>query len=146
MANICTLPVIAKAWPVCGACEVDEASGRTLSEPEAVTGQSGEVLQMDLSRDGRRIVYTTRIQDANLKSIGFDPVAKVTVGESVSVTRGSRPSGSPNVSPDGQLVVFHSLGAAREDILDCPQRRQWSAKQSDQRRSSGPLAALVAER
>ena len=95
---------------------IDEATGRTLGQPEPVTGPTAEVLQMDLSRDGRRIAYVTRVQDANLKSIAFDPVKLAVTGEPVVVTQGTRPSGSPSLSPDGQWVAFHSLGAPREDI------------------------------
>ena len=103
---------VASLWRV----RIDEASGRTLSKPEPVTGQSAEVVQMDLSFDGRHIVYANRIQDANIRSIAFDPIKLATVGESIAITVGSRPSGSPSLSPDGQFVAFHSLGAAREDI------------------------------
>jgi len=95
---------------------IDEASGNPLGDPEVVTSTSSETLGMDLSRDGRRIVYLTRQQLANIQSTGFDPAKKVKVGEPAWVTQGSRPSGSPNVSPDGQFVAFHSLGAVREEI------------------------------
>lgn len=103
---------IASLWRV----RIDESTGRTLSQPEPVTGPTAEVLQMDLARDGRRIVYVLRKQDANLKAIGFDPVKLVTTGETIAITQGTRPFGSPSLSPDGQWVAFHSLGAAREDI------------------------------
>ena len=95
---------------------IDEATGRTLGQPEPVTGPTAEVLQMDLARDGRRMVYATRVQDANLKAIGFDPVKLATIGKPDAVTTGSRPSGSPNLSPDGQWVAFHAMGAVQEDI------------------------------
>ncbi|HMY75374.1 MAG TPA: protein kinase, partial [Blastocatellia bacterium] len=104
---------VASLWRV----RIDESTGRTLGQPEPVTGPAAaEVLQMDLARDGRRIVYVTRRQDANLKSIGFDPVKLETVGDPIAITRGTRPSGSPSISPDGQWVAFHTLGAAQEDI------------------------------
>ncbi|MEK7834007.1 MAG: hypothetical protein AAB401_23160, partial [Acidobacteriota bacterium] len=103
---------VASLWRV----QIDEATGRTLGKLEPVSGQSGEIFNMDLSRDGRRIVYTNFVADANLKSVGFDPVKLATVGDFVTVTQGTRPSGSPNVSPDGQTITFHTLGAAREDI------------------------------
>jgi len=103
---------VASLWRV----RIDEATGRALGKPEPVTGQTAEIFCLDVARDGRRIVYTNFISDANLKSIGFDPVRLATVGEMAAVTSGTRPSGSPNLSSDGQLVAFHSLGAAREDI------------------------------
>lgn len=103
---------VASLWRV----RIDEATGRRLGELEPVSGQGGEIFNMDLSRDGRSIVYTNFIPDANIKSVGFDPARLTTVGDFATVTQGTRPSGSPNVSPDGQTVVFHSLGAAREDI------------------------------
>ncbi|MFN0108310.1 MAG: protein kinase domain-containing protein [Blastocatellia bacterium] len=107
---------VASLWRV----RIDESTGRTLGKLEAVSGQSGEIFYMDLSRDGRRIVYSNFVADANIKSIAFDPIKLATIGEAVAVTQGTRPSGSPNLSPndqpDEQMVVFHSLGAQREDI------------------------------
>jgi Tol biopolymer transport system component len=58
----------------------------------------------------------TRIQDANVKAISFDPVKLNVMGEAFAITQGTRPSGSPSLSPDGGWVAFHSLGAPREDI------------------------------
>jgi eukaryotic-like serine/threonine-protein kinase len=103
---------IASLWRV----RIDELSGKTLGEPEGVTGPVAEILQIDLSQDGRRIIYTTRIQSANLQTIGFDLAKKTTVGAPAWITQGSRTSGSPNISPDGQIIAFHSLGSAQEDI------------------------------
>jgi Tol biopolymer transport system component len=102
----------ASLWRV----RIDESTGRTLSPPEPVTGPTADVLQMDLAPDGRRIVYVTRVQEANLKAISFDPVRLIVTGDPVAITQGTRPSGSPSLSPDGAWVAFHSLGAVREDI------------------------------
>lgn len=96
---------------------VDERSGEVLGEPQSVSGPAVESLQMDLSHDGQRIVYYNRVQHANIQVIGFDPIKKTTVGQPAWVTQGSRPSGSPIVSPDGQFVAIHALGAAPEDIF-----------------------------
>lgn len=103
---------VASLWRV----RIDEESGKTLGEPEAVTGPVAEILQVDVARDGRRIVYTTQILSANIQSVGFDPARLTTSGEPVWVTQSSRTAGSPNVSPDGQMMAFHSLGSAQEDI------------------------------
>lgn len=103
---------IASLWRV----RIDESTGRTLGQPEPVSGPAVEVLQMDLSRDGRRIVFVTRKQDANLKAIGFDPANLITYGDIVSITQGTTPSGSPSLSPDGKWIAYHTLGAAQEDI------------------------------
>jgi eukaryotic-like serine/threonine-protein kinase len=102
----------ASLWRV----RIDEATGRPLSQPEPVTGPTAEVFQMDMAHDGRRIVYMTRVLDANLKAIGFDPVKLSVTGDAIAITQGTRPSGAPSLSPDGQWVAFHSLGAPREDI------------------------------
>ena len=103
---------LASLWRV----RIDQTTGRTLGQPEPVTGPTADVLQLDVSRDGRRIVYVTRVQDANLKAIAFDPRKLAVTGQALSITQGTRPSGSPSLSPDGQWVAFHSLGAAQEDI------------------------------
>ncbi|NOT59716.1 MAG: protein kinase, partial [Acidobacteria bacterium] len=103
---------LASVWRV----RIDEATGRTLGQPEPVTGPTADVLQMDVTRDDRRIVYVTRAQDANLKAVAFDPLKLTVTGAVVPITQGTRPAGSPSLSPDGQWVAFHSLGAAQEDI------------------------------
>lgn len=95
---------------------IDQETGIVSGEPEAVTSPTSEIVQLDVSADGRRIVYANRIQDANIKSIGFDPIGLNTIGEAVPVTQGTRTSGSPNLSPDGQWVTFHTLGSALEDV------------------------------
>ena len=102
----------ASVWRV----RIDEATGRTLAEPEPVTGPAAEVSQMDLSANGRRIVYTTRVQDANIKAIEFDPIKLTTIGTAEPITEGTTPSGSPSLSPDGEWLAFHTLGAPQEDI------------------------------
>lgn len=103
---------VASVWRV----RIDEATGRALALPEPVTGPAAEFSQMDMSLDGRRMVYMTRVLDANIRAIGFDPVKLTTVGTAVPITQGTRTSGSPSLSPDGQWVAFHTLGSPQEDI------------------------------
>jgi eukaryotic-like serine/threonine-protein kinase len=103
---------VASLWRM----RVDEVTGRALGQPEPVTGPTADVLQMDLALSGRSLVYMNRVQDANLKAVDFDPVKLAVAGETSEITQSTRPSGAPTVSPDGQLVAFHTIGAAPEDI------------------------------
>jgi eukaryotic-like serine/threonine-protein kinase len=99
---------------------IDEETGTPLGAAEAVTGPSIEVMQFDLSKDGKKLAYMTRTQMANLQAVDFDPIKKAALGQPVWITQGTRPSGSPDVSPDGKLVVYHTLGSAEEDIFIVP--------------------------
>lgn len=99
---------------------INEETGQVLGSAEAVTGPSIEVMQFDLSRDGKKLAYLTRTQMANLQAIDFDPLKKIAFNQPVWLTRGTRPSGSPDVSPDGKMIVYHTLGSAEEDIFLVP--------------------------
>jgi eukaryotic-like serine/threonine-protein kinase len=96
---------------------IDEVSGRPLGELEAVLGTTTQVWQFDLSRDQRRLVYLSRYTRGNLQAIEFDPQRLAVIGQPVWITRGSRPAGSPDVSPDGALIVHHTIGGVQEDLF-----------------------------
>jgi eukaryotic-like serine/threonine-protein kinase len=95
---------------------VDEDSGRPLGEPEAVTSSSVSIGLLSLSRDGRRMVYASEEDKANLERRRLDPIALQAGGEASPVTQGSRAVRSAAVSPDGAWIAFDTY-QPQEDLF-----------------------------
>src|SRR5262249_39326131 len=62
---------------------IDERSGRVQGEPEPVTASGQAGMLLSLSRDGRRILYSSDETRTVLEKIAFDP-ARGTVAESAA--------------------------------------------------------------
>ncbi len=92
---------------------IDEESGRTRGQPEALTAPTSQVAEFDVSKDGRSIVYTDVRATSNISRASFDR-ASGRAGAAASVSRGSVYLMEPDVSPDGQWVVCRAFG--REDL------------------------------
>jgi Tol biopolymer transport system component len=108
---------------------IDEESGEVLGDPSPVTtGASAEHAHLSFSADGGRMAYVESVARSNLQEVSFDP-SEGSVGSPVPITRGSNAYGSPDVSTDGQWLVFDSRGG-QEDIFvsrtDGTDRRQLS--------------------
>ncbi|HVT14888.1 MAG TPA: protein kinase [Thermoanaerobaculia bacterium] len=95
---------------------LDEATGKPLGEPEALTTPSRWSGLPSVARDGRRIVYESRDSRSALETIAFDPVAGRPAGTSRALLQGSRHVRSCEVSPDGRRIAFHSL-VPQEDLF-----------------------------
>ena len=93
---------------------IDEGSGRVLGTPEQITTPSSFSFMPSLSRDGRSIAYLQQSRTSNLQSVFFDPVAERT-STITPVTQGARLAWTPDLSPDGNWLVWASRG--REDIF-----------------------------
>ncbi len=96
---------------------IDEQTGKMLGLAEAVTTPSAYSAQLSFSHDGRRMVYAQFIIRANLQQVGFDPKAERVMGQTVSITQGSRRANGPDLSPDGEWIAFDSQGGTQEDLF-----------------------------
>jgi eukaryotic-like serine/threonine-protein kinase len=96
---------------------IDERSGRVLSSPEPMTVPSAYSGYLSLSRSGQYLAYTQEDRLANLQTVAFDPVAEAVVGELRWITRGTRSATEPQISPDGNSVVFGSVFEPQEDLF-----------------------------
>jgi serine/threonine protein kinase/Tol biopolymer transport system component len=94
---------------------IDEASGKILGAPEAITAPSEWSGLLSLSRDGRNILYATNESKANLERAPLDP-ANLAAGRLEPVTQGSRGVRSCDISPDGERVAFHA-SIPQEDLF-----------------------------
>jgi Tol biopolymer transport system component len=95
---------------------LDEKSGRVLGRLEPVTTPSPYSGPISISRDGRRVAYVQQLTAANIQKAGFDPVKESIVSQPQWITQGSRHARVPQLSPDGEWLVFWERGK-QEDIF-----------------------------
>ncbi|PYS56603.1 MAG: hypothetical protein DMF74_28180, partial [Acidobacteria bacterium] len=96
---------------------IEEQTGKVLGQPEAVTTPSPYSAHLSFSRDGRRMVYAQTVSKANLQQVGFDPAKETVTSQPVWITQGSRLANTPNLSLDGEWLVFDSQGGQQEDLF-----------------------------
>lgn len=97
---------------------LDEETAAALGDPEAVTtGATASRHHLSISADGRQIAYIEAITESDIYKIAFDPLEESVRGSPVPVIQGSREVYSPDVSPDGQWIVFSTGGNTQEDIF-----------------------------
>jgi eukaryotic-like serine/threonine-protein kinase len=96
---------------------VEEETGQVLGAPEPVTTPATYSGYLSFARDGRRLVYAESSYQVNLQEVGFDPVKRQVTGEPRWITRGARIAAHQHISPDGQWIVFNSLGDRQEDLF-----------------------------
>jgi eukaryotic-like serine/threonine-protein kinase len=104
---------------------IDERSGAILQAPDPVTTPATDALHLSLARNAPRGVYVQRFTAANLHKARFESYK--TLGKPVQITRGTRMLISPDVSADGEWIVY-GTGGMQEDIylsrVDGSGRRQ----------------------
>src|SRR4029078_8731457 len=81
---------------------IDEVSGRALAEPELVPTPSTQSYELSIAGDGRRMVYTSRRESANLFRVPFDARRAVIAGDPVQITFSGQRLMNVSVSPDGK--------------------------------------------
>jgi Tol biopolymer transport system component len=116
---------------------IDEASGHVLGPPEPVTTPSVYSQHISFSRDGRHLAYVQVINRSNIQKVGFDPEKETVTGQPLWITRGSMNTNMPNLSPDGEWLVFSSFGEQQVNLFisraDGTGQRQLTEGRSDDR-------------
>ena len=95
---------------------VDEESGKPEGQPEAVATPAKFSGHYSLSKNGARMLFASIDQSESMLSVGFDPVAGVTVGEARPVMAGSFLVFSSQLSPDGRFIAVTNRGG-QEDLF-----------------------------
>ena len=97
---------------------IAEETGVVSGPPEPLTtgGGGAQRHHLSISGDGKRMAYIEQLVDEAIFKIPFDPIRGEVNGPPVAVTRGSRRSTGPDVSPDGQRFAFHTVGN-KQDIF-----------------------------
>jgi hypothetical protein len=96
---------------------VDPASGRPSGVPEPITtGVPAALEQPSISKDGRRLVFRSRISAVNPVAVPFDPVRE-RAGTPVILNNANVILVPSDVSPDGRSLVYYSQGDRQEDLF-----------------------------
>jgi Tol biopolymer transport system component len=95
---------------------INEQTGKVLGSPEAITTPSPYVSQLSFSRDGHRMAYVNSVHSGNIERVGFDPLKETVMGDPVGITQGTRLFFVPDLSPDGDWLVFDTQTDKQEDI------------------------------
>jgi eukaryotic-like serine/threonine-protein kinase len=94
---------------------IDEATGRSIGEAEAITTPARWSGDLSISRDGRHIAYAAADPHSNIVRVSFDPQREQVTGGVVPLTHGTVSMLQPTVSPDGQWVAYRTE-EEQEDI------------------------------
>jgi Tol biopolymer transport system component len=118
---------------------IDEATGRTRGEPEALTLPALWSGRYSLASDGRRIAFESLDWRSTLHRLAFDPVAETTSGAPLSVFQSTgRPIRDHHVSPDAQWIAFSRSGVQEDLFLTRFDGTQYRRLTDDPFRDRGP--------
>jgi eukaryotic-like serine/threonine-protein kinase len=95
---------------------IDETSGKTLRDPDAVTTPSPYTGFLSFSADGRLVAYASSDITSNIQQVALDPRIGKVQGAPADVTSGSRRWSGVDVSRDGQWLAFQPW-LQQEDIF-----------------------------
>ena len=100
----------------CWRVAIDEKTGEQLAEPEFVSTPSKYSRHLAFSRDGKTLAYVSYDSQSNLQSVAFDPLTLKVSGETNWITRGDKETGSPDLSPNGEMFVVRQPARTQEDL------------------------------
>jgi Tol biopolymer transport system component/serine/threonine protein kinase len=92
---------------------IDEASGRVYGEAEPITKSTQAAILPSISRDGRRIAYSSAEARTTLERVGFNSANGQISSPAAAITQPSGELNSFDVSPDGGRLVY-KLATPRE--------------------------------
>ena len=117
---------------------VDESSGRALAAPEPVTaGVQAAAALPRFSKDGARLVFRSRVASVNPVAIPFDP-ATFRAGAPVLLDTRNNIRIPSNVSRDGRVIAYYSIGEHQEDLFVGPPDGPMRRVTDDAARDRGP--------
>ena len=94
-----------------------DGEGNILSGPEAVVTPSKFSSHLTFSRDGKRLIYVSTDNKANIRAMKIDSTSLKPTGEPFWITSGDRQVSRPELSPDGTRFVFRNPRRTQDDIV-----------------------------
>jgi Tol biopolymer transport system component len=117
---------------------IDEASGRVLGEPEAMTTPSLWSGEISFSRDGTKLAYGSLHWRSALLRVAFDPKEERTVGAPMPILKSTQVIRDHRLSPDGQWVVFNQITSQEDIALARVDGTEYRRLTDDKFRDRGP--------
>ena len=105
---------VTNLWKV----EVEARTLRWVAGPERLTTGPGVDADIAISRDGRKLAYTTRTESAHIWSLPFDAATGQTKGAGQSVTPAGVDAWRPDLTPDGKKLVFVARRGEKEELWE----------------------------
>ncbi|MBO0725116.1 MAG: PD40 domain-containing protein [Blastocatellia bacterium] len=109
-----TSQTVRNLWKV----EVEPQSLRWIAGPERLTTGAGLDRDIAISPDGRKLAFTTRVEQTRLWSLPFDASTGRIKGEARPVTAAGVKAIYPNLSPDGQRLGFVTRPAGKWELWE----------------------------
>jgi Tol biopolymer transport system component/predicted Ser/Thr protein kinase len=99
---------------------VDETTGATTGQPQALTVPSPYIRHFALSADGSVGTYATLAVTNNLARIHFDPRTATVDGTMEPITTGPRDFGTIDINPGGRELAVSTSTRQQEDLYVIP--------------------------
>jgi serine/threonine protein kinase len=99
---------------------IDPKTLAWISAPERLTTGLGQDVELALSKDGKRLAFTTLAQSTRIWSIPFDATTGRVKGPGQVITGSDVDAWFPDLSPDGQKLVFIARrhGMEKEELWE----------------------------
>jgi len=97
---------------------VDPRSGKWTDGPERLTTSAGEETSIAVSRDGSRIIFTTRSSRTRVWAFPFNARSGRITGQPYPVTHGSTGEVDFDARADGSKVAYYALRAGRSELWE----------------------------
>ncbi|HKX84197.1 MAG TPA: protein kinase [Pyrinomonadaceae bacterium] len=112
---------------------IDERTGESLSDPEAVITPAKYSRHLSFSKDGKRMVYVQTNNRSNIQGVELDPQTRKPIGQATWITQGDRQISRAELSPDGTQFVTRLNKPNQEDIVTVSRDgREWRDVTNDE--------------
>ena len=97
---------------------VEPTSLRWISGPDRVTNGTGRDADLALSPNGKRLAFTVRTEHTRLWLLPFDSASGRMKGGGQPITAAAVDASYPDLSHDGQKLVFRAQQAGKEELRE----------------------------
>jgi Tol biopolymer transport system component len=98
--------------------KVDPKTYRIVAGPERLTTGAGQDTDLALSSDGKQLAFTIRTTNTRIWSFPFDAATGATTGEGQPFTAAGMDAELPDLTPDGNRLVFVARRAGRTELWE----------------------------
>jgi Tol biopolymer transport system component len=97
---------------------VDPQTLSLVAGPERLTTGPGEDSDIAITRDGKRLSFTTRVKNDRIWSLPFDASSGRLQGDGQAITESGKRADVPDLSPDGKKIAFHIVRGDKEELWE----------------------------